>query len=162
MPNIKHIMNKYLYRITFVMVLTILIFASFIMVISEQRQSTVSSKGIFTQVEQLLTENQAELTELKIEYSQACLKNAETIAYIIEQEPSILDSIEELTKIAGFVGVDEIHIFDKTGRIFTGTHPEYYNYTFDSGEQIGFFKPLLSDKSLKYVRILLLTLLKKY
>jgi len=149
MPNIKQIMHKYLYRISFLMVIIILFSATFIMAIHEQRQSMVSSNGIFTQVEQLLSENQTELTELKIEYSQACLKNAETIAYIIEHNPTVLESIPELHKIAEFVGVDEIHIFDKTGRIFTGTHPEYYNYTFDSGEQIGFFKPMLKDKSLK-------------
>lgn len=48
--------------------------------------------------------------------------------------------------------VDEIHIFDTTGRIYAGTHPEYYDYTFDSGEQMNFFKPLLTDKSLHLVQ----------
>lgn len=41
---------------------------------------------------------------------------------------------------------------DKTGRVFSGTHPEYYNYTFDSGEQMMYFKPMLNDTSLKLVQ----------
>ena len=74
------------------------------------------------------------------------------IAYIIQEKPSILEDIEELKQIAAMVEVDEIHFFDKSGRIYAGTHPEYYDYTFDSGEQIGFFKPMLKDYSLKLVQ----------
>ena len=64
----------------------------------------------------------------------------------------MLDNIEELKRIAEVMEVDEIHIFDDTGRIYAGTHPEYYDYTFDSGEQMMFFKPMLEDKSLKLVQ----------
>lgn len=87
-----------------------------------------------------------------MEYSETCLHNAEAIAYIIEDDPTVLESVEELKNIAKFMEVDEIHIFDETGRIFTGTHPKYYDYTFDSGEQMHFFKPMLEDKSLKLVQ----------
>lgn len=60
--------------------------------------------------------------------------------------------MEELKEIAESVEIDEIHIFDSTGRIFAGTHPEYFDYTFDSGEQMMFFKPLLEDKTLALVQ----------
>ena len=67
-------------------------------------------------------------------------------------EPSVSEDMEELKRIAALMEVDEIHIFDKTGRIVAGTHPEYYDYTFDSGEQMSFFKPMLEDRSLKLVQ----------
>ena len=60
--------------------------------------------------------------------------------------------MEELKEIAESVEIDEIHIFDSTGRIFAGTPPEYFDYTFDSGEQMMFFKPLLEDKTLALVQ----------
>lgn len=100
----------------------------------------------------ILEENQQELIELEEEYRQTCVHNAETVARIIESAPEVLNSVAELKEIASMVEVDEIHIFDTTGRIFTGTHPQYFGYTFDSGEQISFFKPLLEDKTLKLVQ----------
>ena len=64
----------------------------------------------------------------------------------------MLGSIAKLKNIAELMEVDEIHIFDKTGRIYAGTHPQYYDFTFDSGDQMRFFKPMLNDKSLKLVQ----------
>ena len=149
MPNIRDLVVKYLSRVTLVMVTIILVVSVLTQILDEQRQAKESSVAVFYQIEQILTENQNELIELKEEYSQTCLKNAEVIAYIIQYHPEILGDVDEFKRIAELIEVDEIHIFDKTGRIFTGTHPEYYNLTFDSGEQIGFFKPMLEDKTLK-------------
>jgi diguanylate cyclase (GGDEF)-like protein len=101
---------------------------------------------------QILEENEKELEDVEEEYTQTSLHNAEAVDYMIEEDPSVLNSVQQLRKIADMVEVDEIHIFDQTGRIFTGTHPEYYDYTFDSGEQMNFFKPMLEDKSLELVQ----------
>ena len=106
--------------------------------LTEQKQACESATRTFEQMELILEENQKELTELETEYSQTCLHNAEAIAYLIQENPSILEDVEELKKIAVFTEVDEIHIFDNTGRIYAGTHPQYYNLTFDSGEQMQF------------------------
>lgn len=149
MPNIKKLVVGYLRKMTLFIVLILLIVSILFQILSEQNKARERSKEIFTQVKQILDENKKELAELKEEYSQSCLNNAETIAYFIQQNPDLVENLEELKKLAHITEVDEIHIFDKTGRIFSGTHPEYYNYTFDSGEQIGFFKPMLEDKSLK-------------
>ena len=45
--------------------------------------------------------------------------------------------------------VDEIHFFNTNGEIYAGTNPEYYGFNFDSGEQISFFKPMLSDYNMQ-------------
>lgn len=34
------------------------------------------------------------------------------------------------------------------GCIVAGTNPEYFGYSFSSGEQMGYFKPMLTDKKL--------------
>ena len=51
--------------------------------------------------------------------------------------------------MARMLEIDEIHLFDKNGIIVDGTNPEYYGYSVNDGEQIGFFKPMLDDHSLR-------------
>lgn len=152
MQTLKKIISHYIRSVTFLLVILLLTFILYIQLINEQKQAYISATETFYQIEQVLAENQEELNQTKESYRQTCLHNAEAISYIIEGNPSVLSDVEELRKIAELMEVDEIHIFDKTGRIYAGTHPEYYNYTFDSGEQMRFFKPMLTDKSLRLVQ----------
>ncbi len=152
MLNIKKMTIRYLRTITLISLLIILIVTVLLQVLTAQKEAREGAQAVFVQIEQILEENRTELQQLEDEYSETCLKNAEGIAYILQNNPSALESIEELTKIAAFAEVDEIHIFDETGTIITGTHPEYFGYTFDSGEQIGFFKPMLEDRELRLVQ----------
>lgn len=147
--NIKNKIVKYMKIVTVIMMIVMIGIAVLLQVLNVQRHARERANIMFRQIEQLLVENQEELAEVKDEYSQTCLHSAEAIAYIIESQPSVLEDVDELKKIADFMEVDEIHIFDETGEIITGTHPEYYGFTMNSGEQIGFFKPMLEDKSLK-------------
>lgn len=149
MSNLKRMVCRYMQIISLVIVVILLLISLVVQVLNEQRSARENAGATFSQMKQLLEENQRDLNNVKEEYSQTCLKNAEAIAYIIENNPSIVNDINELKKIASFMNVDEIHIFDKEGRICNGTHPEYYGYSFDSGEQIAFFKPMLQDKSLR-------------
>ncbi len=152
MKPLNKIISRYLYKITFILIALILVFLAVIQILTEQFRNVDDSHRTLQQIEQVLLENHKELEEIQVTYTQTCLKNAETVSRIIEEDPSVMNDLEELKKIAEMVEIDEIHLFDKTGRIYTGTHPEYYDLTFDSGEQINFFKPMLTDKSLKLVQ----------
>ncbi|XCP84791.1 GGDEF domain-containing protein [Roseburia hominis] len=152
MPALRKIISRYMYQITGTLIVVILVIVLYIELTNEREIAYESAIRTFSQMEQILEENQKELQEIQEAYKQTCLHNAEAITRIIESDPDVLDNIEELRKIATFMEVDEIHIFDTTGRIFTGTHPQYYNYTFDSGEQMMAFKPMLKDKTLKFVQ----------
>lgn len=152
MQTLRNIISRYMRSVTFVLVAVLLALILCLQIMSEHKQAYQAATETFRQIEQLLEQNLAELTEVEEAYRQTCLHNAEAIAYIIEDNPSVLDSVEELKKIARMMEVDEIHIFDTTGRIYAGTHPEYYDFTFDSGEQMQFFKPMLTDKSLRLVQ----------
>ncbi len=152
MRNLKKMISRYMLLITIIIIVVILVVAYVVQILNAQLSAQDRATAVFVQIEQLLEENQQDLRETEEKYRQTCLKNAEAISYIIEHETSVMESVEELKRIAAFMEVDEIHIFDQNGRIFTGTHPEYYDYTFDSGEQMMFFKPMLEDKSLKLVQ----------
>ena len=149
MRDIKTITVRYLMRITALIAALILITSVVLQVCNEQRQTVISSESVFSQVRQLLSENRAELESVKADYSRMCLHSAEAIAYIIQNDPSVLDDIDELKKIAEFCDVDEIHLFNEKGVIYNGTHPQYYNMSVNDGEQIGFFAKMLDDKSAK-------------
>lgn len=152
MNTLKKIISRYMFQITLCLVSVILLFVLLIQIVTDQRRVYENAMETLQQIEQVLEENQKELLEIQKEYRQTCLHNVEVIARIIEREPEVKNDVEALKKIAVSVEVDEIHIFDKTGRIISGTHPKYYDLTFDSGEQMRFFKPMLKDKSLKLVQ----------
>lgn len=152
MQTLRKIINKYIYRIAgvsaFIMVAMILVFQ----LMNEQRNAYRDANRTFLQMEQVLAENEEELVKIKTEYAQSCLHAAETVSRIIEGAPEILHSSDKLKEIAKEVEVDEIHIFNKEGEIFSGTLPQYYGYTVDSGEQMSYFRPMLADKTLKLVQ----------
>lgn len=152
--NLRGIIVSYLTRITIVMMVVIFISFAFLQMLSATNQARKDAASIFYQIEQILTKNQDELVELETSYSESCLKNAESIAYILQYNPEILNQkdLVELFKVADFCQVDEIHVFDPSGEIIFGTNPEYYGFTFDSGEQMQFFKPMLSDYDLELVQ----------
>lgn len=152
MSNIKVIIVRYLRLNAAIMAMLIIALAAVIQVIREQQLTRIATQNMFMQIEGMLSQNSQELDEVKEEYGNACLNNAKTIAYIIENVPSALESVDELKNIAKFTDVDEIHLFNTEGVIYNGTHPEYYNMSVNDGEQIGYFKQMLSDKSLMLVQ----------
>ncbi len=149
MLNLKKMISRYMEKVAIIMFVLIVLAVFVFQALNEQRRTRENAVSRFSQMEQVLAENQRDLAEVQNEYSQTCLHNAEVVAYIIEHSPHTLENVEDFRGIAELIEVDEIHIFDKTGKIVKGTHPEYWGFTFDSGEQIGFFKPMLKDKSLR-------------
>ncbi len=149
MGSLKKIIITRLQWLALLMAVLALPIAAALQVLVLQNQARENAHAAFHQIEQILEENTQELATVSAKYRETCLLNAESIAYMIQYHPDILGDIEEFRMIARMMEVDEIHIFDQTGRIFTGTHPEYYDFTFETGEQIGFFAPLLKDKTLR-------------
>lgn len=152
MRTLRSIISRYMRIVILSLIAVLLSIIFYFQIVNERQQAYRQAEETFYQIEQVLRENSEELADVQRAYRETCLHNAEVISYIIEGDPSVLDSVDELNQIATIVEVDEIHIFDETGRIFAGTHPEYYNYTVDSGKQMSFFKPLLGNKSLRLVQ----------
>lgn len=67
---------------------------------------------------------------------------------MLELDPEIHGGTK-MKELARMLEIDEIHLFDKNGVIVDGTNPEYYGLSINDGEQIGFFKPMISDHSLR-------------
>ena len=116
--------------------------------LNNRHSAWIASEMILQQLEDVIEENkesyQTLLETLKEEYT----LRAETVANLLEMEGRLYQTTVEYRKIAKQLRVDEIHIFNTSGCIVAGTNPEYFGYSFSSGEQMGYFKPMLTDKKL--------------
>lgn len=116
----------------------------------ECRESMIrDSKALFGQVERILQQNEAELEMAKADYAKQCLNSAKAVAFMVNLEPDMVKDVEALEELAEYLQVDEIHFFDEEGVLYAGSVPKYFNLTMDSGEQIGFFKQMLNDKTME-------------
>ncbi len=97
-----------------------------------------------TIIEKNQNEEEVLLSSLKADY----IILAKAVSYYLDNNPDAVCDKDELQKICSLMSIDEIHIFDEEGRIISSTIPDYIGYSFDSGEQISYFIPMLSDKSL--------------
>ncbi len=105
--------------------------------------------GQISQVEEILSENDEEAAQVQEELKEDFLIRANAAAYMIQYNQNAIYDIEELERITELLQIDEIHLFTPEGEIYSGNVPEYYGFTFDSGEQMSFFMPLLGDYDLE-------------
>lgn len=107
-----------------------------------------TSQVVLDQVSSIIQKNKETEGELIKSLKDDYKVRAKAVSYIIDANPDAQYDIEELQKIADLMSIDEIHLFDETGTIYSGTVPQYYGYSFKSGNQMAYFKPMLTDKSL--------------
>lgn len=108
-----------------------------------------SSKLLFEQLNRLLYEGTLETDAAESEYSKQCLMKAQSAAFMVQNMKKSELTEEKMDKIAGLLDIDEIHLFDTAGKIYMGSEPKYWGYTFNSGKQMRFFAPMLEDKNLE-------------
>ena len=112
MPNMKKMIIRYMETVTLIMVAVILVVATIVQFLSAQSYARESAEGAYIQIGQIMAENRTQLIETETSYKQTCLHNAEAIAYMVEENPEILNDITEIRELAEFMEVDEIHFFD--------------------------------------------------
>lgn len=131
--------------ILFVLLLAVL----FLLQLLQSKKNVEQTSAILlAQMTNLISENEEKAALLLFSHKETYKTRSQSVSYILDHNPEIEGNIEELKKIAELLKVDEIHLFDESGTIYAGTTPEYYGYSFASGEQIGYFEPMLHDKTL--------------
>ncbi len=105
-----------------------------------------------SQIKEILIQNDHYIDDLKKDIEEDYLIRAKATAYLIQNNEEYRQNIAELKKIATLLQVDEIHIFNEEGSIYSGTVPKYIGLTMNSGEQIGFFLPMLKNKTLELIQ----------
>lgn len=99
-------------------------------------------------IEEILRSNDDDLKHLTESLKEEYIVRAQAAAYMLGNHPEMEQDVERLLKVAELLCVDEICLFDETGLMYGGSHPEYYGLTFYDGEQVSFFLPMLTDRTL--------------
>ena len=113
-----------------------------------ERNASVTSQVLLDRVISIIDKNETSEAQLIDSLKDDYIVRAKAVSYIIDAKPKVEYDVDELQKIAKLISVDEIHIFNEKGIIYSGSIPKYYGYSFDSGEQISYFKDMLKDKNL--------------
>ena len=143
------ILTKSLFGIVSVGLICVIILNYSFQLSKEHTQLKKISEDYFFQVSNLIKQNQNELENALEDFSSASMRRARTASYVIEHSIEMQTDLTHLRKLASILEVDEIHLFDLSGTIFFGTHPQYYGLSFQSGDQMKFFLPMLEDYSLQ-------------
>ena len=150
MENIKkkHLQAAWFAMIFFAMVILIVLqyhaFTEY-----NQIRAFKQSAFLITEAEKIIARNHEDHQELLKFLKKSYLEKARAAAYILDVHPEIEENADSLQMLAQVLGVDQIHLFDPEGRIYSSTDPNYLGLTMDSGSQIHFFKPMLEDQSLE-------------
>lgn len=118
-----------------------------IQTMGNKRNAEKTEQVLLNQVIGILEKNTQDEEQLLSSLKEDYMVRAKAVAYIIDHNGSAEYDVEELNKIARLISVDEIHLFDEDGVIYSGTIPKYYGLEIDAGEQISYFKPMLEDKT---------------
>ena len=107
-----------------------------------------TSEVLLDQVAGIIERNTDDEKEMLQSLKEDYMVRAKAVAYILDANEKTEHDVPELQKIAKLMSVDEVHLFDKSGKVYSGTVPKYYGYNFSSGKQIAYFKPMLKNKKL--------------
>ena len=107
-----------------------------------------TSNVLLDRVIAVIDKNESSESEFVKSLKDDYIVRAKAISYIVDAKPEVEYDIDELQKIASLMSVDEIHFIDDTGTIYSGSIPKYFGYSFDSGEQMAFFKQMLKNYDL--------------
>ena len=134
--------------ITGLVILVMLAVFYTVLIRAKRDQAFQTADLLIIQIENVIRGNERKEESLTESLKESYISKAKAVAYIIDSKPETEYDVEELDRIAKLMSIDEIHLFTPEGEIYSGTVPKYYGYTFDSGEQMAYFKPMLEDKTL--------------
>lgn len=145
----KRLITKILLGVCTVGFLISLMFDIMIHTYYDVNEFKSTSSEYFQQIITVLKKNDRDIEALKKDFKETCIMRAHMASHVYQKDPELLHDTEECRRLASLLHVDEIHFINEEGVIIEGSHQEYYGYSLDMGGQIGYFEPMLSDKSLE-------------
>ena len=149
MKPMKKQIAVYLWGIILAVVLAGCLITVVLQLVAEQRNAQEIAEERFRQVEQVLEENRQERIETEKILRNVAVREAETVAYMVVQYEDLPYNRARLMELAELLKLDEIHIFDPDGVIVAGTLPEVYGMTMADGQQISYFRHMLTDQNME-------------
>lgn len=143
----RKIFRNYMVIIVTMAILAILVINFFMIATSTRKRQLNTFNGKIDQVIHTMEENKIELEAINRNLDEDYLTRARAAAYVIERNPEVAASVEEMQNLAGLLNVDEVHVIDENGIIVYSSVPIYIGVDFHDGEQTQGFLWLLEDES---------------
>lgn len=144
--DIKHKkMRKFVCLLSVILLLALFLQAGILAVVN-RKNANQTLQVLLDQVTNIIEKNQKDENDLIQSLKEDYIVRAKAVSYMIDHNPSAEYNRTELQKMANLMSIDEIHLIDTTGTIYSGTIPKYYGLNFNDGEQIAYFKAMLKDK----------------
>ena len=144
----KNANTKRINLIVSILFCAILIGSTLLQISANRRNAQLACSIITDQLEDVISINEQDvellLSTLKDEY----IVRVRMTSDLLDAADDSQLSAREYEELTARLQVDEIHIFDETGTIVDGSVPEYYGYSFRSGQQMSYFLPMLADRTL--------------
>ncbi len=117
-----------------------------------KKERTYTSQEKILQIQEKIKENDEDIAQITDSLSQSNLVKTRAFAYLIQKDPTIIESTEKINDIAKILMVDELHVTDDKGVLKYGNIPEYIGLDFTQGDQTKPFLKILSDPSIEIVQ----------
>ena len=111
----QKIFIKYLSLVMAMAIISMIIVSYILQNTSAQNRMKENSILKLNQISLTIENNKRSLIELNEMLDNDYITKAKTFAYIIEKNPNILQSSEELQNIKNLLSVDELHVINKDG-----------------------------------------------
>ncbi len=143
----QRIFKKYTIIIMTIAILSILVINFYFSANSLERQQVDAFKAKIEQIIHTIENNKEELDAMKQNLDEDYLTRAKAAAYVVEKNPDVLESVEELRRLAALLDVDELHVTESDAIIRYSSVPEYIGLDFHNGEQMRGFLPIFESDS---------------
>ena len=108
-----------------IIVVALLLEASILKYVNDKNAHR-TSKVLLDRVITVLDKNDENRNELIESLKDDYIVRAKVVSYMIDADPAVEYDVNELQKIEKLMAVDEIHLFDDQGTIYSGSAPKYY------------------------------------
>lgn len=142
----RRIFRNYTVIIISIAIFAILVINFFMIASGIKRRQLSTFRTKIDQVTHTMEENGIELDAINRNLDEDYLTRARAAAYVIERNPEVVDSVEELQNLGRLLDVDEVHVIDENGVIVYSSVPIYIGVDFHDGKQTREFLWLLEDE----------------
>ena len=106
-----------------------------------------SANLLIDQLKNVINTNDDKVRSLTASLKDDYVTRAKAVSYIIDKNPTIETQITELAWLTNLFSIDEIHLFDTDGNLYSGTKPNYYKENLKTSERFGAFQKMLTEKN---------------
>lgn len=129
-----------------IIIVAVLVILELLIQINTNKNNSLNVTNMLAnQVSGILEDNQVSdkmyMNDLKDDF----ILRAKAVSFMINSLDDDEINYENLKHISELTSIDEINLFNTDGRIYLSTYPRYIGYSFDSGDQIAYFKPILNN-----------------